>query len=76
MQPVRSKELCSQKLSSGVDITAWTDIHGSKHYPFILSQDGLSIVTTLEGLENGCCRPGQGMLSLLETSEQIRELAC
>lgn len=76
MQPVRSKESCSQKLSSGIDITAWTGIRGSKHYPFILSRDGLSIVTILEELENGCFRPGQGVKSAGNLTEQIHELAC
>lgn len=67
MQPVGSKESCSQKFFSVIDITVWKGIRSSKHYPFILSRAKLSIIATLEDLENGYFRPGEGKLSLLET---------
>lgn len=74
--PVGSKESCSQKLFSGTDITAWTGLWGSKHYPFILPRAELSIVATLEALETGCFGPGEGRVSLLETNEHAYELTC
>lgn len=57
MQPVGSKESCSQKFFSGIDIIARTGARDSKHCPFSLSRAELFIIATLEELESGCFRP-------------------